>query len=240
MQKDVRNLVASPFTARIRDYNMPDGLKVPTNLKTYDEMSNPDDHLTVFMGTMDMHKLPETTWCRFFHITLSVAIRRFQKTQAEILGIRKRSDESLRDYLGRFGKETLHMTNRSDAMMTEAFISRLRPGRPTFTPLIKSPTEIHAPFEGNPFYDRRYRCLHPPIEGIAHGTLDNETKASLRLPTSSLVGFSGQVLWPLRVITAPFTFSDYIGKGSKTITMDFMIVRAPSPYNVILGQPGMR
>ncbi|GKG59685.1 hypothetical protein Tco_0607313, partial [Tanacetum coccineum] len=53
MQKDVRKLVASPFTTRIRDYNMPDGLKVPTNLKTYDGMSDPDDHLTVFMGTID-------------------------------------------------------------------------------------------------------------------------------------------------------------------------------------------
>ncbi|GKD76978.1 reverse transcriptase domain-containing protein, partial [Tanacetum coccineum] len=44
--------------------------------------------------------------------------------------------------------------------------------------------------------------------------LDDETKASLRLPMSPLVGFSRQVLWPLGVITAPFTFFDYIGKGS--------------------------
>ncbi|GJW39174.1 reverse transcriptase domain-containing protein [Tanacetum coccineum] len=70
--------------------------------------------------------------------------------------------------------------------------------------------------------------------------LDNETKASLRLLTSPLVGFSGQVLWPLGVITTSFTFSYYAGKGSRTITTDFMIVRAPSPYNVILGRPGMR
>ncbi|GJU04939.1 hypothetical protein Tco_1121369 [Tanacetum coccineum] len=37
---------------------MPDGLKVPVNLKAYNGMSDPDDHLTVFMGTMDIHKLP--------------------------------------------------------------------------------------------------------------------------------------------------------------------------------------
>nr|GFB56993.1 hypothetical protein [Tanacetum cinerariifolium]GFC04720.1 hypothetical protein [Tanacetum cinerariifolium] len=52
-QKNVPNLVASPFTARIRDYDMPDGVKVPTNLKTYDGMKDPNDHLTVFMGAMD-------------------------------------------------------------------------------------------------------------------------------------------------------------------------------------------
>ncbi|PWA55873.1 reverse transcriptase domain-containing protein [Artemisia annua] len=163
----IRNLVASPFTARIRDYDMPDGLKVPTNLKTYDGTTDPDDHLTIFMGTMDVHKLPEPAWCRFFHITLSGAARfcydnltpgcinsfhelrdkfranflqqrRFQKTQAEILGIRQRSDESLRDYLQRFGRETLHMTDRSDGIMTEAFISGLRPGR-LFKDLIARP-----------------------------------------------------------------------------------------------------
>ncbi|PWA39994.1 gag protein [Artemisia annua] len=149
--KNVHNLVASPFIARIRDYDMPDGLKVPTNRKAYD----------------DVHKLPKLAWCRFFHITLSGAAqfwygnlppgsingfhelrdkfranflqqRRFQKTQAEILGIRQRSDESLRDYLGRFGKEMLHMTDRSDGMMTGAFISGLRPGR-LFKDLIARP-----------------------------------------------------------------------------------------------------
>lgn len=126
----MRDLVTLPFTARIRDYDMPDGLKVPTNLKTYDSTTEPDDHLTIFMGTMDVHKLSEPAWCRFSHITLCRAARfwydnlslgsinsfhelrdkfrvnflqhrRFQKTQAEILGIRQRSDESLRDCLGR-------------------------------------------------------------------------------------------------------------------------------------------
>jgi hypothetical protein len=67
--------------------------------------------------------------------------RRFQKTQAEILGIRQRSDESLRDYLGRFRKETLDITDRSDEMMTWAFISGLRPGR-FFKDLIARPPRV--------------------------------------------------------------------------------------------------
>nr|GEY52595.1 reverse transcriptase domain-containing protein [Tanacetum cinerariifolium] len=63
---DTKDLVASPFTNRIREYDMPDGLKVLTNLKTYDGMSDLDEHLTVFMVTMDVHKLPDPVWCRFF------------------------------------------------------------------------------------------------------------------------------------------------------------------------------
>ncbi|GKB99069.1 reverse transcriptase domain-containing protein [Tanacetum coccineum] len=166
-EKSVHDLVASPFSKRIRDYEMPNGLKIPTNLRTYDGLSDPDDHLTVFMGTMDVHKLLESAWCRFFHITLCGAARfwydnlvlgsiddfhqlrskfranflqqrRFQKTQAEILGIRQRSKESLKDYLARFSKETLHMTDCSDGMMTGAFISGLRSGR-LFKDLIAQP-----------------------------------------------------------------------------------------------------
>nr|GEY75108.1 hypothetical protein [Tanacetum cinerariifolium] len=128
--RDTKDLVSSPFTNRIREYDMPDGLKVPANLKTYDGMSDPDDHLTVFMETMDVHKLPDLVWCRLFPITLCGATRfwyenlapgsidgfhqlrdkfranflqqcRFQKTQAEILGIQKCPDDSLKDYVTR-------------------------------------------------------------------------------------------------------------------------------------------
>ncbi|GJR91868.1 reverse transcriptase domain-containing protein [Tanacetum coccineum] len=70
--------------------------------------------------------------------------------------------------------------------------------------------------------------------------LSNEAKALIRAPTSPLVGFASQVSWPLEIITASLTLFDYNGKGSKTIMTDFMIVRASSPYNVILGRPGMR
>ncbi|GKD04010.1 hypothetical protein Tco_1178984 [Tanacetum coccineum] len=50
----------------------------------------------------------------------------------------------------------------------------------------------------------------------------------------------GQVLWPFGVITIPLTLFDYHMRGSKTVTTDFLIVRAPLPYNVILGRSGMR
>ncbi|GJU07443.1 reverse transcriptase domain-containing protein [Tanacetum coccineum] len=70
--------------------------------------------------------------------------------------------------------------------------------------------------------------------------LTNEAKTLMRSPTSPLIGFAGQVLWPLGVINIPSTLFDYNGRGSKMIITDFMIVRAPSPYNVILGRPGMR
>ncbi|GKE24969.1 hypothetical protein Tco_1436481 [Tanacetum coccineum] len=45
--------------------------------------------------------------------------------------------------------------------------------------------------------------------------LSNEARASIRAPTSPLVGFVGQVLWPLGIITAPLTLSITTGKAVK-------------------------
>ncbi|GKB73826.1 reverse transcriptase domain-containing protein [Tanacetum coccineum] len=69
--------------------------------------------------------------------------------------------------------------------------------------------------------------------------LTPEEKKQIRPSTAPLVGFAGQISWPLGLITLPVTVRDYRGHVSKTITAEFMIIRAPSPYNIILGWPGM-
>ncbi|GJZ16512.1 hypothetical protein Tco_0552189 [Tanacetum coccineum] len=51
-EKDVRDLVASSFTKRIRDYDMPE------KLRAYDGTTDPNDHLTVFMGTRKYRWFP--------------------------------------------------------------------------------------------------------------------------------------------------------------------------------------
>nr|GEX63208.1 reverse transcriptase domain-containing protein [Tanacetum cinerariifolium] len=103
-EKDVHDLVTSPFTKRIRDYDMPDGIEAPTNLRAYDGMTDSNDDLT-----------------------------------AEILGIRQRPGGSLKDYVARFSRETLHMADRSDIVVSGTFISGLRPGRLFKDLIAKSP-----------------------------------------------------------------------------------------------------
>ncbi|GKC41415.1 hypothetical protein Tco_1059137 [Tanacetum coccineum] len=69
--------------------------------------------------------------------------------------------------------------------------------------------------------------------------LPAEEKKAVRPPTTPLVGFARQVSWPLGLVTLLITLYDYRGLISKTIMVDFMIVREPSPYNIILGRPGL-
>ncbi|GKC85474.1 hypothetical protein Tco_1141191 [Tanacetum coccineum] len=106
---------------------------------------------------------------------------------------------------------------------------RVRPNERTnvnnssFTPLIKSSAEIYATSEGK-------AVLRPPSRMFAPAHRRDRTR----------YWFAGQVLWPIGVITIPLTLFDYHIRGSKTVTTYFLIVRAPLPYNVILGRPGMR
>nr|GEX51306.1 hypothetical protein [Tanacetum cinerariifolium] len=232
--RDVRDLVASSFTTRIQDYDMPDGIKVPTNLRTYDGTIDLEDHLTVFIRTIDVHKLLEPACIDGFHQLRDkfkanfLQQQRFQKTQVEILGIRQRPDELLKDYVARFNKETLHMVDRSDVVVSAAFISGLRPGRLFKDLIAKPPTSMEDLFTQTKNFIRPEDANN-----------ENQEKKTMQPLTSQLIGFAGKVSWPLGLITLPITLYDYRGHINKTVMADFMVVRASSPYNITLGRPGM-
>ncbi|GJZ89875.1 reverse transcriptase domain-containing protein [Tanacetum coccineum] len=58
------------------------------------------------------------------------------------------------------------------------------------------------------------------------------------LATTPLVGFSGEIIWPLGQISLLVKIGDE--EHSTSAWMNFMVVRSPSPYNGIIGRPGVR
>ncbi|GJX79601.1 reverse transcriptase domain-containing protein [Tanacetum coccineum] len=56
--------------------------------------------------------------------------------------------------------------------------------------------------------------------------------------TTSLVGFNGEIKWPLGQITLLVKVGD--DEHSTSTWMDFMVVRSTSPFNGIIGRPGLR
>ncbi|GKE24052.1 reverse transcriptase domain-containing protein [Tanacetum coccineum] len=56
--------------------------------------------------------------------------------------------------------------------------------------------------------------------------------------TTPLVGFSAEIIWPLGQILLPIKIGDE--EHSTSAWMKFMVVRSPSPYNGIIGRPGVR
>ncbi|GKE63440.1 reverse transcriptase domain-containing protein, partial [Tanacetum coccineum] len=56
--------------------------------------------------------------------------------------------------------------------------------------------------------------------------------------TTSLVGFNGEIKWPLGQITLLVKVRD--DEHSTSAWIDFMVVRSTSPFNGIIGKPGLR
>ncbi|GKF04406.1 reverse transcriptase domain-containing protein, partial [Tanacetum coccineum] len=68
--------------------------------------------------------------------------------------------------------------------------------------------------------------------------LPAKVRAGLRETRTDLVGFAGEVAKPLGKIDLEVCFGN---KGlSRRMSMKFLVIRAPSPYNIILGRPGLK
>ncbi|GJR12087.1 reverse transcriptase domain-containing protein [Tanacetum coccineum] len=68
--------------------------------------------------------------------------------------------------------------------------------------------------------------------------LSYRTRSRLRESRIPLVGFSGEVSYPIGVIDLEVTMGE-CGK-TRTVIMEFAVVKSPSPYNALLGRTGMR
>ncbi|GJR69493.1 reverse transcriptase domain-containing protein [Tanacetum coccineum] len=56
--------------------------------------------------------------------------------------------------------------------------------------------------------------------------------------TTYLVGFNGEIIWPIRQVSLLVKIGDE--EHSTSAWMNFMVVRSHSPYNGIIGRPGVR
>ncbi|GJX52185.1 reverse transcriptase domain-containing protein [Tanacetum coccineum] len=65
-----------------------------------------------------------------------------------------------------------------------------------------------------------------------------EIKSQMVPTTTSLIGFSGEIKWPLGQITLLVKIGD--DEHLTSALMDFMVVRSTSPHNRIIGRPGLR
>ncbi|GJX20785.1 reverse transcriptase domain-containing protein [Tanacetum coccineum] len=68
--------------------------------------------------------------------------------------------------------------------------------------------------------------------------LQPEVQIQMTPATTSLTGFSGETIWLVRQIRLLVTIGD--AEHSTEAWMNFMIVRSPSPYNGIIGRPGIK
>ncbi|GJZ41225.1 hypothetical protein Tco_0588111 [Tanacetum coccineum] len=105
--------------------------------------------------------------------------------------------------------------------------------------LVDSPIILEALIEG--FLVRRIYVDEGSSSEVMYEhcfrNLRAETKAKLKESRTPLVGFSGEVSYPIGTITLSVTMGE--PERLQTILMEFAVVKSRSPYNKILGKGGL-
>ncbi|GJS41649.1 reverse transcriptase domain-containing protein [Tanacetum coccineum] len=60
-----------PFTPRIRYFDLSKKTRMPSQVKTYDESEDPEDHLKIFQAAAKVERWVMPTWCHMFNSTLT-------------------------------------------------------------------------------------------------------------------------------------------------------------------------
>ncbi|GJW86291.1 reverse transcriptase domain-containing protein [Tanacetum coccineum] len=104
----------------------------------------------------------------------------------------------------------------------------------------KGPLIIEAEVEGHQVHrmcidgGSSFKILYEHCFNRLHPEIRNQMVPA----TTSLVGFSGKIKWPLGQITLLVKVGD--DEHSTSTWMDFMVVRSTSPFNGIIRRPGLR
>ncbi|GKA68392.1 hypothetical protein Tco_0768309 [Tanacetum coccineum] len=93
----------TPFVRWIDDYPLPDRLKMPSHVSSYDGKEDPDHFLHFFEGAIRMQKLLMPVACHMFTYTLKDSARicqqkRFMKMYLAVHNIKQREGESVRAF----------------------------------------------------------------------------------------------------------------------------------------------
>ena len=150
---DLVNRIDSPFTTSINSFLLPQNFRMP-QIKRYDGVKNPLDHLETFKTLMHLHGVPNEIICRAFPTMLKGPARiwfsrltptsintfkelstqftshfiggyRYKRSTACLMIIKQREHETLRSYITRFNKVAFSIDKADDKILVAAFINGL-------------------------------------------------------------------------------------------------------------------
>nr|GEU69452.1 hypothetical protein [Tanacetum cinerariifolium] len=212
-----------PFTPRIHYFDFPK-TRMPSHIKTYAGSEDPEDHLKIFQAAAKTERWAMPAWCHMFNSTLTRNARRS-------LG------ERWRPPIGNGKSHFPPGSKKPDRSKTSrGETSEMNKGEEDGT---EGPMIIEAKMGGH--------CVHRIyVDGGSSSEIlykhcfskfRPEIKNQLIPANTPLVGFSGEIIWPLGQISLLVKIGDE--EHSKSARINFMVVRSPSPYNGIMGRPGV-
>nr|GEV02990.1 hypothetical protein [Tanacetum cinerariifolium] len=158
--------------------------------------------------------------------------QKYIKDPVESHHIKQREGESTEAFMERFKAKSMHVNGAPECMKIFGFMHD-NGGQ-------ENPIVIEAEVEGHlihrmyvdggstseVFYEHCFNKLHLKI------------KNQMIPATTPLLGFSGEISWPLGKISLMVSLGDE--EHSTSSLMNFMVVRSSSPYNGIIGRPGLQ
>nr|GEW21869.1 reverse transcriptase domain-containing protein [Tanacetum cinerariifolium] len=144
----------NPFTPRICNFESSRKTRMPNNIKTYNGMGDPEDHVKVFQAVAQVERWVMPTWCHMFNSTLIGAARvwfdepptesidgykdmkevflsyfmqqkKYVKDPMEIHNIKQRDGETLEDFIERFKIETGRIKGAPECMRITGFMHEI-------------------------------------------------------------------------------------------------------------------
>nr|GEX62857.1 reverse transcriptase domain-containing protein [Tanacetum cinerariifolium] len=135
----------NPFTPRICNFESSQKTQMPNNVKTYDGMGDPEDHVKVFQAAAQVERWAMPTWCHMFNSTLIGAAKvwfdelppesiygykdlraaflaYFTQQKKYIHNIKQRDGETIEDFMKCFKIETGRMTEAPECMRISGFM----------------------------------------------------------------------------------------------------------------------
>nr|GEV69599.1 reverse transcriptase domain-containing protein [Tanacetum cinerariifolium] len=213
------------FTTRIRNFESLRRTRMPNNVKTYDEIGDPEDHVKIFQAAAQVERWAMPTWCHTFNSTLIGASRVwFDELPPESIDSHKDLKVAFLAYFMQQKKYVktlveIHNIKQKDGETIEDFMKRFK----VETGRVKGALE----------------CMR--ISGFMHGV--NNLKLTKRLNEHV-----SKTMEEMMITTTAFIRGEVAAASKKKgdanhsirAWMNFMIVRSLSPYNGMIGRPGIR
>ncbi|GJR72985.1 reverse transcriptase domain-containing protein [Tanacetum coccineum] len=143
------------FVRWIKDYHLPDGLKMPSHVGFYDGKGDPDNFLHLFEGAIHMQKSLMHVACHMFTYTLKDSAqiwwnsqkacsilnyedlkakfrshfsqqKRFTKTHLAVYNIKQREGESVRAFATMYADDTIQILGLHEDQRISGFVHSLR------------------------------------------------------------------------------------------------------------------
>nr|GEU57399.1 reverse transcriptase domain-containing protein [Tanacetum cinerariifolium] len=240
----------NPFTPRIRNFEISRKIRMPNSVKTYDGTGDSEDHVKVFQAAAQVESIDGYKDLKAAFLAYFMQQKKYVKDPVEIHNIKQREGETIEEFMERFKIETGRMKGAPECMrifgfmhgVTQSFEREREIAFPQLTASngTEGPLVIKAEMGGHVIH-RMYIDGGSSMEILyehCFNRLRPEIKGHMVPATTSLTGFSGETIWPLGQLKLLVTIGD--ATHSNKAWMNFMVVKSMSPYNGIIGRPGLK